>query len=254
MIYKLGTVECAKTVKLVSKTRNDRKEFTVPAVDKKTLEKREDFSIVGYVDLANSNRSKKQVQIENCLVNIKPKLKAFERAQTYLYVGNDEFIGIPKKRLGLILCILGVLVISLVITLKLSLKQPNNTYSSRKTIANGTDFNGVTNGDKVKDKQGNIKFYGYTEQYASSDKKDIILGNPAENDVYFEYVISDESGTVLYKSALISPGKAVNWKAKDTLAVGTYNLALQINTYDMVDTSKAYNGMKCGNVVFHIYE
>ena len=79
----------------------------------------------------------------------------------------------------------------------------------------------------------------------------ITLVNPEGNPCYFRYRLElPDSGTVLYESDLIEPGRAVKEISLEHLPdVGDYNLDINIDTYSLEDGVTAMNGGVCSTVL-----
>lgn len=102
--------------------------------------------------------------------------------------------------------------------------------------------------DKTLENSGNesagIKIPGYGEITVSqnAEKANITLVNPEGNPCYFEYTLKAD-GSVLYRSDLIEPGKAVKEiPLTNVPQPGTYDLVLQIKTYSLDENLSPMNG------------
>ena len=102
--------------------------------------------------------------------------------------------------------------------------------------------------DKTLENLGNettgIKIPGYGEITIpqNAESANITLVNPEGNPCYFEYTLK-VGDSVLYKSDLIEPGKAIKEiSLKNVPQPGTYDLILQINTYSLDENLSPMNG------------
>lgn len=89
-----------------------------------------------------------------------------------------------------------------------------------------------------------IKIPGYGEITVSggAENANITLANPEGNPCYFEYTLK-VGDSVLYKSDLIEPGKAIKEIPLENIPqTGTYDLIFQIKTYSLDENLSPMNG------------
>lgn len=101
----------------------------------------------------------------------------------------------------------------------------------------------MTSGNENEDIQ--IPYYSDIYMEKESDRIDMTLINPKENDCYFVYVfILKETGEEIYRSDLIGPGKALEEvKLNQTIKDGTYEMEIRVDTYTMKDQEKLNNAI-----------
>ena len=118
-------------------------------------------------------------------------------------------------------------------------------------VATGVTIGG--DGDEDRD-IGNemIDFAGYDEVSVTAANPYVLLQNPETNDVYFSYVVYDESGSKIMTTDLIPPGRALQWAAGNDLGSGTHSVTMHVDTFDMTDTSIPYNTMSYEDVKVHV--
>lgn len=94
--------------------------------------------------------------------------------------------------------------------------------------------------------QRGIKIPGYADISVSREDRNwkITLVNPEENPCYFQYTLElAETGTILYESGLIEPGKAVmEFEPENVPEAGDYELYLNISTYSYDEDKTPMNG------------
>ena len=79
-----------------------------------------------------------------------------------------------------------------------------------------------------------INVPGYLNLYVDKDHPYIILNNPSENMVYFQYTIMDADGNVIFENPnLLEPGKAIQADLYTPLTEGKHMLTFLISTYDL---------------------
>lgn len=90
-----------------------------------------------------------------------------------------------------------------------------------------------------------IPGYGKFMMKKDSDTIETVLFNPEENPCYFKFtLVETKTDEVLYESKLVPPGKGITpvklQKAFDQ--IGSYDVTLRLQTFDLEDTSINYNG------------
>ncbi len=88
----------------------------------------------------------------------------------------------------------------------------------------------------VKEKKGEIKIKGFTSMAVSKEtgKATVLFENPEENDCYFVFSVYLNSGTLLYKSKMLPPGRQIRQITFDEiLPEGEYQGYVLIDTYNM---------------------
>lgn len=97
---------------------------------------------------------------------------------------------------------------------------------------NSTSWNGQQN-KKKEVEQGYIEMPYYEDLYVNEDEPYIWLNNPATNDVYFQYRVTDKDGKdIFYEEALVEPGKAIQANFYSLLEKGTYDITINISAID----------------------
>lgn len=96
-----------------------------------------------------------------------------------------------------------------------------------------------------------IPYYGDVYMEGGSDKIDMTLVNPKENDCYFVYTfILSDTGEEIYQSDLIEPGRALTEAdLEDEVPAGTYKMDIRINTYTMDDQRTLNNAVVSTNLI-----
>lgn len=79
---------------------------------------------------------------------------------------------------------------------------------------------------------------------ADTDTLSANLFNPDGNPCFFQYtIVLADKGTVLYKSKLVPPGKAIQDPTlTQTMKQGTYKIIVRIKSYDLNDYKTEFNG------------
>lgn len=227
-------------------------------------------SILGELDLKNKNlKDDTGILFEVILKNgnmrrysVKPLEGTIKDTSLLVYVGNNEYIAINKKK-SIILSKLSGLTIPLIafisinsvalafykITINnINLKDiiENSLLSNQKPIIeDAEDWNGELpinnqNSNSISESKSEISIPGYSQLYVDSKNCLVSLINPTSNDVYFKYII-EINDSVIYSSNMIKPGKSLNINLFEKLKKGTYIANFKIETYDMV-TMEKYNG------------
>jgi hypothetical protein len=80
---------------------------------------------------------------------------------------------------------------------------------------NNENINGIGNSEGS---QEYISIPGYSKLFSSKDKPDILLVNPLENTVYFQYAIY-EGRQLIHKTELIKPGDMLRWDAQSVFGI-----------------------------------
>ena len=167
------------TVNHILRTVNGKhKWLRIPTVSARTMKKSKDFHVIGYLGNYTTDAACDQVVVNSSLsLKILPMKPKWSISHRYIYVGNHEYVGVPRYAWLILVPIVTAVGICFV---------PNSGLpSALKDVADGIPFSSVDNGDNASSDNDSISFYGYTEQYVSSDKSTITLGNPSNNDVYF---------------------------------------------------------------------
>lgn len=96
-----------------------------------------------------------------------------------------------------------------------------------------------------------IPYYGDVYMEGGSDKIDMTLVNPKENDCYFVYTfILSDTGEEIYQSDLIEPGRALTEAdLEDEVPAGTYKMDIRIDTYTMDDQKTLNNAVVSTNLI-----
>ena len=111
-------------------------------------------------------------------------------------------------------------------------------------LEDGKDWDGENKKNDSKQITDTTQIPGFVDLEITKDDPILQLGNPKGNTVYFEYIIIDKKeNKVIYKTNGIKPGMAVEWNPYDHLKKGTYELGVNINTYDL-ETARGCNGAK----------
>lgn len=153
---------------------------------------------------------------------------------------------IDKTKIIIGVLILAVIVMAMVVVYLICFsggQQQSMTNDQGLSLAENAE-----NWDKSLEDLGNettgIKIPGYGEIIISHNAKsaNITLANPEGNPCYFEYTLK-VGDSVLYKSDLIEPGKAIKEISLENVPdVGTYDLIFQINTYSLDESLSPMNG------------
>lgn len=215
--------------------------------DMAKLRKNKEAKIVGVIDLSNhkdnpyAKTSNLKVQNDNSIIyyKVNPVYKVNNLIK-FVYVGNQEYLGIARKDTKLV-AILLLLIISVLC---------GSTYVY--VDANTNDSNEVINPRDVEEEvqvepynysydklEEVISMPGYSDLVITSQYRNLILSNPNSN-VYLEYTLCVDN-KVMYETKSIKPSKAVEVNLYDILGVGDYVLEIQIKSYD-VETWVECNG------------
>lgn len=73
----------------------------------------------------------------------------------------------------------------------------------------------------------------YPTVWNISKDSSIRLSNPATNDVYLEYILSDENNDVFYTSPKIKPGASIQASFYERLGSGAHNCNMAIKSYNI---------------------
>ena len=180
-------------------------------------------------------------QSSSTFFEITNSARRFFKPKAYVPVGNDEYL-IYETFNPAVLAVPTAAALAIVAGLLAQANPfPVNPLGIAPTVAIGGD--GSDPGEVEM-----IDFAGYESVSVSSSNPYVLLQNPESNDVYFSYVLSDESGKEFKTTDLIPPGKALQWDAKSDLGSGEHEISMLVNTYDMNDTSIPYNGMNYDSV------
>lgn len=164
----------------------------------------------------------------------------------YIEIGELEYLAIVRNRITSHISILLAVFLSLCCVV---LAFYTFSLSADSGLDNRAKDFTPKNMKDVKTDPNHIAFPGYGEvrMKAGSDTLYLALWNPPKNPCYFQFVISmEKSGEVLFKSKLIAPGKAITEvKLNRKFKRGTYNIMINMNTFDIHDKSVKMNS---GNV------
>lgn len=97
-----------------------------------------------------------------------------------------------------------------------------------------TENNQPSKADETSDNDNenneNVDIPIYSSIWNISEDSTVKLSNPESNDIYLEYILSDEKNNVFYVSPKIKAGEDV--QAKFTLSKGIHNCTMSIKSYD----------------------
>ena len=112
---------------------------------------------------------------------------------------------------------------------------------------NAVDFSPV-NGETIEPDPDHIAFPAYRDLKieAGTDVLHTALWNPKKNTCYFQFTIKErKNDTVLYKSKLVEPGKAIKEvKLPKAVEAGTQEVTILVDTYDLNDQEVRLNSAK----------
>lgn len=170
--------------------------------------------------------------------------RKLNRAVAYVPVGNDEYLVYERFFVGYIAApAAAVAAVAVAGALAFAGEDVVNPLGIAPTVAIGGDGSGDENaGNEM------IDFAGYDNVTVTSSNPYVLLQNPEANDVYFSYVLSDDSGNEFMTTDLIPPGKALQWNPRKDLGSGTHTISMHVDTYDMEDTAIPYNAMNYDSV------
>lgn len=126
---------------------------------------------------------------------------------------------------------------------------PTATAAPLKDVADGEVWDGempVNQEDIPEVKPETIEIPGYTELTLGKKDTSISLINPKGNPCYFEYIISDDSGKVIYpvdgeETLLIKPGEFINLNVRELLGKGKHEVTFAVRTASL-GTQETMNG------------
>lgn len=104
----------------------------------------------------------------------------------------------------------------------------NTTLEDNKININPTSDDMVENKETTDD----VDIPVYPTVWNISKDSSIKLSNPSTNDVYLEYIISDENNDVFYTSPKIKPGESIQAVFYNKLDAGAHNCNMSIKTYN----------------------
>ena len=169
--------------------------------------------------------------------------KKFYSPKAYVPIGNDEYLVYEKFSPVYLAVPSAVAALAVVVGLMARAGDlPVNPLGIAPTVAIGGD------GSEPDAEIEMIDFAGYDSVSVSADNPYVLLQNPESNDVYFSYVLSDESGKEIKTTDLIPPGKALQWDARSDLGTGNHIVNMHVDTYDMENTAIPYNAMNYDSV------
>lgn len=99
---------------------------------------------------------------------------------------------------------------------------------------NKININPTPEEDKVENKEtaDDVDIPVYPTVWNISKDSSIKLSNPSTNDVYLEYILSDENNDVFYTSPKIKPGESIQAVFYNKLDNGAHNCNMAIKTYN----------------------
>ena len=238
--------------------KRDGQYFIFSAISQKQLKEIPNARVVGRfstssrkrssaVDAFDSNRRfeiQKQLhgQAAKISFDIYNAPRRFYIPKAYVPIGNDEFLVYEKSAFGRVAIPAAAAAIAIVVgILSLADDIPVNPLGIAPTVEIGGDGSEST-------EMETIDFAGFESMTVSDGNPYVLLQNPESNDVYFSYVLSDESGKEIRTTDLIPPGKVLQWDAKADLGRGVHTVNMHVDTYDMENTGIPYNAMNYDNV------
>ncbi len=263
IIYKSVHISGAKHFKI----HCDKKIYIFSGISKRQFKAMPDAKIVGYFT-REKNQAEVTEDVGGRLFQIKKgsrgrtdKLnfvigntpKKFHRTVCYVPVGGNDYLVYQKLPIAAAFVPIGTVAAAAAVGY-LAYAGHLGTPDFPKNplnVATGVSIGG--DGDEARD-IGNemIDFAGYDEVTVSASNPYVLLQNPETNDVYFSYVIYDESGKELITTDLIPPGRALQWEAANYLGGGRHLVTMHVDTFDMTDTSIPYNTMNYDKVKVNI--
>lgn len=99
---------------------------------------------------------------------------------------------------------------------------------------NEININPIPEEDKAENKEtaDDVDIPVYPTVWNISKDSSIKLSNPSTNDVYLEYILSDENNDVFYTSPKIKPGESIQAVFYNKLDNGAHNCNMAIKTYN----------------------
>lgn len=159
---------------------------------------------------------------------------------------NKYFKNSKAKRtvlLGLILMVLLGLLISLVLSKEKNVSATDNIESSvnEEEIPKEPTKSPVTLKEESYTSDM-IFFPGFENSYEVNENTFINFGNEENNKdtIFLEYVISDESGTEIYRSEYIGADSCTTWSPSEYLSNGEHDIVLRTNAYETDGTAMVF--------------
>lgn len=236
---------CKKMQKISFKTKDDKYFTKMKLLEKKEVEGRRRYHVVGYLKI--KDKIKKMPQDVDVLNHdkyeyplISKKLKGY-RTIGYIQVAEDDYIAVVKLSFVMLLpliillfFILGWLYRNSVIDIPVI----------ADTVTKVTD-------NTPKTDNGKIVFAGFGSNYKFSKGDKFYLSNPEGNTVYMTFAISDENGKELYKSELVPSGRFVELDPYTIFEVAkTMIINIHVDTYDSDDYDSNEKMTKCSPMNF----
>lgn len=170
----------------------------------------------------------------------------FSFTKGYLNVGNNEFVRVAiRAPLIIWFLLMGLLLLGIILGIHFWSKSANPDKQVNSDI--DIPIDGSEEGDTkpnqvphVTEKEEFIEITVYPEIVVDATTPNIPLYNSENNTVYIQYYVY-ENETLLHKTGLVPPGYRVQWNAKEVLSVGTHDLEIVMNCYD-VETKAACDG------------
>lgn len=177
------------------------------------------------------------------MLRYRRRLSFFDKVFGYIMVvapaGKEGYVRIRKKSPLKISIVIGLLIAVLAggITVAIWDKDPNLDENAIAYQLPGRIRN--TDPDSIL-----LPGYDTLEMNHATQKVDIALLNPDGNECSFKYhIILKDTGEELYQTGLIKPGTAVtSFTVSKNLEKGEYPIIIKVDTADLEDPEKLYNG------------
>lgn len=140
----------------------------------------------------------------------------------------------------IVIAVLSIIMAILFAFYAVSNNEMPETISPMDNIKVSTDA--TESGTAVKN-QAMTYFLGYDDQFVKEGNT-ITLGNDlsnAEDNIYMQYTIIDDTGVELYVSDLIAPGMEVAWCPSNYFVTGEHEVTFHEQPYKIIDADKEIN-------------
>lgn len=165
----------------------------------------------------------------------------------------ENAVDLRKRLVILLMVVLALLLaVTLVIALRTGAQSGPEPVTGVQLQEDTVEWDGaLTNLTGGEAKGIQLPGYGEITVMQGDRTLKITLVNPEDNPCYFRYRLElPDSGSVLYESDLIQPGRAVTEIPLENLPnVGDYDLDINIDTYSLEDGTTAMNGGVCSTVL-----
>lgn len=246
---------------------NDKREvIPVWYYYEKEIKEISDFKIIGFIKQKSSyknNKNNNQINIiansNNYILPVFRSKSIFDKIIGYIYIGDNQFIGITKKNY---IPFMKLLIIPLLFFLLFAIllhacsNEENDIQRTEKETEISIPSKEIEELEtetyvKETEEVKMIQLSGKKEYIITKNNPKIYFNNSNDNNVYLTYeVINEETNeTLLSETGFIKPSenKSYAWNAYESLNNGTYSVTYRIRAYDL-DTYTEKNSVEVTNI------